>query len=94
VAALVPGLLSFELAETASEVFLAVDGGVLVKCGKNVLVSTRNAIRSTDLEQLKQIVVEQFQVLNEQEKKARTALARLESNFIQQFMELEEAHAL
>ncbi|MBN1218319.1 MAG: F0F1 ATP synthase subunit epsilon [Anaerolineae bacterium] len=94
VAALAPGLLSFELAETADEVFLAVDGGILVKYGKNVLVSTRNVVRSNDLEQLKQTVKEQFQMLDEHEKKERTALARLESNFIQQFMELEEAHAL
>ncbi|NIO10483.1 MAG: F0F1 ATP synthase subunit epsilon, partial [Deltaproteobacteria bacterium] len=52
VAALVPGLLSFDTPE-GEEVFLAVDGGILVKCKQDVLVSTRNAIRGPDLGELR-----------------------------------------
>ena len=44
VAALMPGILSFET-EGAGEVFLAVDEGVLVKTGPEVLVSVRRALR-------------------------------------------------
>jgi ATP synthase protein I len=40
VAALVPGLLSFTIDEGHEE-FLAIDEGILVKCGAEVLVSTK-----------------------------------------------------
>jgi F-type H+-transporting ATPase subunit epsilon len=86
---LVPGILSFET-EDGPEEYLAVDGGILVKCGPDVLVSTRNAVRSPDLSQLRHTVREQFQVLDEREKKARSALARLEASFVQRFIEIEE----
>ena len=48
VAALVPGLLSFEN-EGGEEEFLAIDEGVLVKCGAEVTVSSRNAVRGAVL---------------------------------------------
>jgi len=44
VAALVPGILSFET-ESQGEVFLALDEGVLVKTGPDVLISARRALR-------------------------------------------------
>jgi F-type H+-transporting ATPase subunit epsilon len=87
VAALVPGLLSFET-EAGEETFLAIDEGMLVKCGREVLVSTRNAVRGRDLGQLQQVVEEQFSVLDERERKARSALARLEADLVRRFMEL------
>jgi len=86
---LIPGILSFQ-GEDGTEEFLAVDGGVLVKCGPEVSVSTRNAVRSSDLSELRQTVKEEFQVLNEREKKAHTALARLEASFVQHYIEIEE----
>src|SRR5271169_5957006 len=43
VAALAPGILIYEC-EAEGEVYLAVDEGVLVKTGLDVLVSVRNAI--------------------------------------------------
>jgi len=86
---LIPGILSFQ-GEDGTEEFLAVDGGVLVKCGPEVSVSTRNAVRSSDLSELRQTVKEEFQVLDEREKKAHTALARLEASFVQHYIEIEE----
>ncbi|HIK30468.1 MAG TPA: F0F1 ATP synthase subunit epsilon [Oscillatoriales cyanobacterium M59_W2019_021] len=86
-AALVPGILSFEL-ESGQEVFLAVDEGILVKCGTEVLVSTLNAVRSDDLEQLKQTVEQQFRVLDERERLTRSALAKLEASMVYRFQEL------
>ena len=47
-AALAPGILIYET-ETEGEVYVAVDEGVLVKTGLDVLVSVRNAIGGTDL---------------------------------------------
>ena len=89
VAALVPGLLSFESGKGREE-FIALDQGILIKCGPEVLVSTRNGVRGADLGMLKQTVEESFRVLDDREKMARSAFARLEANFIRRFMELEK----
>jgi F-type H+-transporting ATPase subunit epsilon len=43
-AALVPGLVGF-VAPDGSETFVTVDRGVLVKCGTEVLISVRRAVR-------------------------------------------------
>lgn len=87
VAALVPGILSFE-SETGEEFFLAVDEGILVKQGAVVRVSVRNAVRGENLESLQQQVQQQFRQLDEQEKLARSVLARLETSFVREFIEL------
>jgi F-type H+-transporting ATPase subunit epsilon len=87
VTALVPGILSFE-SETGEECFLAVDEGVLVKQGAVVRVSVRNAVRGESLESLQQQVQQQFRQLDEREKLARSVLARLETSFVREFMEL------
>jgi len=87
--ALVPGILSFQT-EKGEEIFLAVDEGVMVKFGKEVLVSTRNAMRGPDLGQLKQTVEKEFKSLDEHEKVARSAVARIETNFIRRFLEIKE----
>jgi F-type H+-transporting ATPase subunit epsilon len=88
VAALLPGLLSFET-ETGQEEFLAIDEGILVKCGAQVLVSTRQAVRGPDLGTLRQAIDDQFRAVDEQEKKARAAAARLEADLVRRFLELE-----
>jgi F-type H+-transporting ATPase subunit epsilon len=88
-AALVPGLLSFVTVEDREE-FLAVDEGILVKCGPQVTVSTRNAVVGSDLGTLMQTIEEQFQVLDEREKIARTAVVKLEADLIRRFIELEK----
>lgn len=90
VAALVPGLLSFVKAGNEVEEFLAVDEGILVKCGSEVLVSTRKAVRGPELGQLRETVEKTFKVLTDQEKRTRSALANLEANFIRRFLKLEE----
>ncbi len=87
VTALVPGLLSFE-SEKEGEVFMAVDEGILVKTGQRVMVSTRNAIRGPDLGDLRQAVEERFLVLEDREKQTRTAMARIEADFVRRFLEI------
>lgn len=84
VAALVPGILVFETV-AEGEVYVAVDEGVLVKAGADVLVSVRNAIAGTDLRKLRAAVEQEFLNLDEQEREARLALAKLESGFIHRF---------
>jgi len=88
-AALVPGLFSFVTAQGVEQ-FLAVDEGVLIKCGSEVLVSTRNAVIGPDLGLLKQTIRKQFVELEDREKMSRSALAKLEANFVRRFMELEK----
>ena len=87
VAALVPGILSFESAKEKEEEFLAIDEGILVKCGSEVMVSTRKAVRSKDLGALKRTVKKEFRVLDERERKTRTILAKLEADFARSLFE-------
>lgn len=89
VAALVPGLLSFTIDEGHEE-FLAIDEGILVKCGAEVLVSTRTAVRGPDLGALRRTVEERFRHIDEREKQARAATVRLETDLVRRFMELGE----
>lgn len=84
VAALTPGILVFE-SEAEGEVCIAVDEGILVKTGTDVLVSVRNAIGGGDLGQLREMVEQEFLNLDEQEKSVRSVLAKLESGFVRRF---------
>lgn len=86
VTGLVPGLLSYETSE-GKEYFLAIDEGILVKCGADVLVSTRNAVKGKNLGALRQTVLEHFLVLDDREKKARSAALKLEANLVRRFKE-------
>jgi F-type H+-transporting ATPase subunit epsilon len=92
VAALVPGLLAFTTPE-GQEAFLAIDEGILVKCGAEVFVSTRHAVRGPDLGTLRHTIEAQFRVLDEHEKMARAAMAKLEADVVRRFMELRERRA-
>jgi F-type H+-transporting ATPase subunit epsilon len=87
VSALVPGILSY-YKKSGEEVFLAVDEGVLVKNGDVVLVSSRNAVQGPNLEALRQTVEEEFKALDEQQKAARSVVAKIEANFIRRFLEI------
>ena len=89
VAALAPGVLYFFPA-AGEESFAALDEGVLVKCGSDVFVSALNGIRGTDLGQLQGLVEKSFLQLDESERKARTALARLEAGTLRGFRGLQE----
>jgi F-type H+-transporting ATPase subunit epsilon len=87
VAALVPGLLSWEV-PGGPEAFGAVDGGVLVKRGRDVAVATRRAVVGAGLGELRRAIEVDFQTLDERERQARSAMARLEVDFVQRFLEL------
>ncbi len=86
-AALVPGVLIYDPG-AGEERYLGVDEGILVKCAGEVLVSTRNAIPGEDLETLRRTVHDRFLELDEREKSARSALARLEAGVVRRFIEL------
>ena len=88
VAALVPGVVSFVSPEGHEE-FVAVDKGILVKCGPEVLISTRNAVIGPDLGALKKTIEDKFRIMDDRERKARSAVAKLEANLVRKFLELE-----
>ena len=83
---LAPGILIYEN-EAEDEVYVAVDEGVLVKTGLDVLVSVRNAIGGTDLGQLHEAVEREFLNLNEREQSVRSVMAKMESDFIRRLAE-------
>lgn len=91
VAGLAPGILAYVDAATGDEEFLAVDEGVLVKAGNEVLVSTRHAVVGPDLGVLRAAIDAHFNALDERERQTRSAVVRLEADFIRRFVEMEKS---
>jgi F-type H+-transporting ATPase subunit epsilon len=89
VAAIVPGILSFEI-ESQGEVFLALDAGVLVKTGQDVVISARRALRGDDLSRLHDAIEKEFLTLDTQETAMRESMARLETGFMRRFASLRD----
>jgi len=81
VAPLTPGILIFET-ETDGEVCVAVDDGVLVKNGLDVLVSARRAMGSPDLKQLRRLVEREFRTSAGKGKSVRSVMTELESSLL------------
>lgn len=81
IAALSPGILTYE-SEEAGEVFVAVDEGVLVKVGLDVLVSVRKAISGAELGLLREAVEREFLDFSEQDLIFRSVMAKMEGGFI------------
>jgi F-type H+-transporting ATPase subunit epsilon len=90
VAALAPGILTYAV-DGAGDVYLALDAGVLIKTGAEVVVSVRHAIGGADLGQLRQAIEREFLTLNERQKTVRTVVAKLESGLIRRFAEFHHA---
>jgi F-type H+-transporting ATPase subunit epsilon len=84
VAALVPGILTYET-EADGEVFVAVDEGILIKTGADVIVSVRRALGGTDLTKLHDSVKQEFLTLDEQEQSVRMVMTKLETGFLRRF---------
>lgn len=90
VSQLVPGILVYETTD-GTECYAGVHAGTLVKCAGEVLVSTSNAILGHDLESLQERVKEVFRTMDEAERAARSALARLEAQMVRRFLDLEQS---
>ena len=86
VAALAPGILIYEN-EADGEVFVAVDEGVLIKTGPDVLVSVRNAMAGTDLGRLRAAVEREFVNRDALEQSVRSVLTKIESGFMRRLVE-------
>ncbi len=90
VAALAPGILIFET-KVDGEVYLAVDEGVLVKTGSDVLVSVRNAVAGAQLGDLRETVERQFLNLDAQERSVRSVLAKMEGDLMRRMAAFSDA---
>ncbi|MBC7628731.1 F0F1 ATP synthase subunit epsilon [Ferruginibacter sp.] len=86
VAALVPGIFTYETEGTSH--YVAVDNGVMVKAGAQVLVSVRNAVGGADLGKLGDLVKKDFKSEDENQKQVTTIIAKLERGFIYSFDKL------
>jgi len=89
VAALAPGILIYET-DADGEKFVAIDEGILVKTEADVFISVRNAIEGTKLGNLHKAVQKEFLKIDENEKKLRSVLARIELNFIRRLEEFRK----
>lgn len=88
VSELIPGVLEI-VAEDGRQIYFAVDYGALVKCAQQVWISTHNAVKGDNLETLKETVRQRFLTLDENERIARSALARLEAGVVRRFTQME-----
>lgn len=96
VSPIVPGLFSYVAQQSGErtqepqhtnedERFLALDQGLLVKHGASVLVATSNAVTG-ELGRLEDAVQKMLEAQDEQERKSRTSLARMEADFVKRFV--------
>ena len=90
VTALAPSVLIFQAAGKPEE-YLAIDHGILVKCGPQVKISTRSAVRGVVLEQLKKEVETQFLAREELEATARAWEVKLETELVRRLLEVEKS---
>jgi F-type H+-transporting ATPase subunit epsilon len=90
VSELPPGIV-FYRSDDGQDHVVAINEGTLVKTGKLVLISTRDAIVGDDLDALEDQVTNAFLQIDDHERTAQTALARLEAGMIRHFLDLEKA---
>lgn len=83
----VPGLLAF-FGESGEETFVAVDHGVLVKAGPQVRVACQRAVVGGRLEDAEAAVRDRFLEGSDSDRRARSALLRLEAEIMRRAGEL------
>ncbi|MBR9925718.1 MAG: F0F1 ATP synthase subunit epsilon [Gammaproteobacteria bacterium] len=92
VTALVPSVLILTLADGEEQIF-GIDEGILVKKGHQVEIAIRRGVQGTDLASLKETVQRNFIEVDEDERVARSALARLEAGMVRRFADLQRPKA-
>ena len=88
VSSLVPGLIAY--VSDGIEHLVAIDGGVLVKCGSQVKVAAREAARGDSVLELQRALRGSFAGVTESERRSRGALTRLETDAVRRLIELED----
>ena len=86
IAALQPGILIYET-EGQGEVCVAVDEGILVKTGPDVLISVRRALGGSDLARLREVVEQEFMAQRAEEQGLREVMGKLEAGFLRRLLD-------
>jgi len=86
-AVLVPGIFSYQ---TDAVHYLAVDTGLLVKAGSQVLVSLRNAVGGVELGKLAETVKNEFININQSEQNVRNIVSKLEDGLMTNLKKFRE----
>lgn len=92
VTALVPSVLVLTDLEN-KELLFGMDEGLLVKAGDQVDIAVNRAVQSDDPGSLHELLSASFRRVDEQERSARTAIAKLELNMVRQISELKKTQA-
>lgn len=85
VSVLVPGILTYEDPDGGKNYF-AVGEGTLVKCGDEVMVSTRHATRGDDIKELKEIARQYGQALASSQNQARKVAEDWQAEFSSMYL--------
>ncbi|NBC64200.1 MAG: F0F1 ATP synthase subunit epsilon [Bacteroidetes bacterium] len=88
VSALKPGILVYE--SDVKEYYMAIDEGILVKCGQDVMVSVLNAIAATKLAELDKTVRDVFYKSEELNKATEFAMKSMEAELLLHFIEINK----
>ncbi len=91
VTVLVPSILLVTTPEGGERIF-GIDEGLLVKKGHQVDIAVRRGVESADLDSLRATVQETFHQMEDEERVARAALARLEADMVRGFASLRRPH--
>ena len=89
VSSLAPGILTYTDSDQ-HEHYVGVAEGVLVKTGRDVLVSVEFGVQGSNLGHIRELVRQHFESADEREKQAVSAVARLEADFVRRFLALKE----
>jgi len=87
-AAVAPGILAYEPAGGPT-IYVALDAGVMVKAGDEVVISVRRAVGGAGLADLQAAVKRDFLRIGEQEREMQTAMVKLEGGLIRRMAELQ-----
>lgn len=87
VATMVPGILTYEI-QDCEEAYVAVDEGIFVKYGNDVLITVRNAFTGVNLGELQALIESEFLNLDEREKGVKLVISKLESEFVHRYVGL------
>lgn len=89
VASLASGILIYTDRDSR-ERYVGLSDGVLIKSGREVLVSVAHGVEGENLGELRQTVRQHFETIDDRERQAVSAVARLEADFVRRFLALEE----
>lgn len=87
--ALVPGIFTFE-SEGSGLVYLAVDQGLALKTGPEILVSTHNATRAESLGHLREAMEKELLHLDEIDSNTRATLRKLETDMLRRIKDFSK----